>query len=64
MSSASLAYREQRYAGVLTGGYKPGRFGVQLTADRVQSIWLAGAPSPVTAGGGTASVITGAQFAA
>ncbi len=31
VSEASLAYHEQRYAGVLTGGYKPGLYGVQVT---------------------------------
>ncbi len=48
VSSASLAYREQRYAGVLTGGYKPGRFGVQLTGT------FGDEPDYITGGGGIA----------
>ena len=32
VSTASAHYKEERYAGVLTGGYKPGLYGVQATA--------------------------------
>ena len=48
VSSASLAYHEQRYAGVLSGGYKPGRYGVQLTGT------LSDEPDYISAGGGVA----------
>ncbi len=48
VSEASLAYREQRYAGVLTGGYKPGRFGFQVTGTFGEE------PDYITAGGGIA----------
>jgi hypothetical protein len=33
VSEASPAFRDRRYAGILTGGYKPGKYGVQATAD-------------------------------
>jgi hypothetical protein len=33
VSEASPAFRDRRYAGVFTGGYKPGKFGVQATGD-------------------------------
>ena len=48
VSEASLAYHEQRYAGVLTGGYKPGLYGVQLTGT------LSDEPDYISAGGGIA----------
>jgi hypothetical protein len=48
VSEASLAYHEQRYAGVLTGGYKPGLYGFQLTGT------LSDEPDYISAGGGLA----------
>lgn len=38
-------------------------FGIGLLPDRIQAIYLAGAPSPQTIAGGAASTVTGAQFA-
>jgi tetratricopeptide (TPR) repeat protein len=48
VSEASLAYHEQRYAGVLSGGYKPGLYGVQLTGD------VSSEPDYLAIGGGVA----------
>jgi tetratricopeptide (TPR) repeat protein len=48
VSEASLAYHEQRYAGVLTAGYKPGLYGVQVTGT------LSDEPDYISAGGGIA----------
>ncbi|MGO8999305.1 MAG: DUF3570 domain-containing protein [Polyangiaceae bacterium] len=48
VSEASLAYHEQRYAGVLTGGYKPGLYGVQATGT------FSDEPDYISIGGGLA----------
>jgi len=48
VSEASSHYKEQRYAGVLTGGYKPGLYGAQATAT------LSDEPDYVSMGGGIA----------
>ena len=48
VSEASLAYHEQRYAGVLTGGYKPGLFGAQVTGT------VSDEPDYLSLGGGLA----------
>jgi hypothetical protein len=48
VSEASLAYHETREAGVLTAGYKPGLYGVQVTGT------LSYEPDYISAGGGIA----------
>jgi hypothetical protein len=48
VSEASSHYKEERYAGVLTGGYKPGLYGAQATAT------LSDEPDYLSMGGGLA----------
>jgi Tfp pilus assembly protein PilF len=48
VSEASRHYKEQRYAGTLTAGYKPGRFGVQVNGN------ISSEPDYLSGGGGVA----------
>ena len=49
VSEASPAFRDRRFAGILTGGYKPGKYGIQANAD-------ISIENDYTSGGGGAAV--------